>query len=470
MVCMLGILVFSIPSNFARAEVKIQDLPTVFDEFLIGGDLNVFWRWDHDPYFEHGPGAWVSAIQKDNNWGEIFGRLRFKAKKKFDWADAEMQIAPVFMATIDQDVYWIVSDQTEVDFNQAYIKLGQLFGSPFTATVGMQDIQIEKQMMIGLGRTQKTALWLLFNQSFPFAVRVDGDGGALKSTAFWARSGQYFAQTFEGKDEVEVAGINLHYDVMEGVYLYGGFFTKMDDTTPGSTVVGKNFTAHDPALGFSRLSQTDTHVVDFGGDWTFGPVNVEAEAVYEFGDVEHPVLGNLDRKSFGFFVSPKFTFPVDYSPYIKLHYIFWPGDEDPNDGDVEEYDPMFEGWTVWNRWFIGEHMTEVFGLKTNTIKYIGEIGFYPVETCQIQLMYIRHQLDEPYYPVGVLNPLPDATGGVLKVDKDFADEVNLFMNWQATDFLFIHSGLGLDIPNDGAKEIFGNKTAVFAQLWLMFAF
>jgi hypothetical protein len=115
-------------------------------------------------------------------------------------------------------------------------------------------------------------------------------------------------------------------------------------------------------------------------------------------------------------------------------------------------------------------MTEVFGLKTNTIKYIGEIGFYPVETCQIQLMYIRHQLDEPYYPVGVLNPLLDDTGGVLKVSKDFADEVNLFMNWQATDFLFIHSGLGFDIPNDGAKEIFGNKTAVFAQLWFMFAF
>jgi hypothetical protein len=194
-------------------------------------------------------------------------------------------------------------------------------------------------------------------------------------------------------------------------------------------------------------------------------VNVEAEAVYEFGNVEVAPGTSLDRNSFGFFVSPKFTFPVDYSPYIKLHYIFWPGDEnrdDPN-GDIQEYDPMFEGWTVWNRWFIGEHMTEVFGLKTNTIKYIGEIGFYPVETCQIQLMYIRHQLDEKYYPLGVLNPIEVNS-------KDFADEFNLFMNWQATDFLFIHSGLGFDIPNDAAKEILGDKTAIFAQLWFMFVF
>jgi len=458
MVCMLGILVFSIPSNFARAEVKIQDLPTVLDEFLIGGDLNVFWRWDHYPYFNNGKTSFAPIIQKDNNWGEIFGRLRFKAKKKFDWADAEMQIAPVFLATIDQDVYGLLSDKTEVDFNQAYIKLGQLFGSPFTATVGMQDIQLEKQFMIGLGRTQGTSLWLLFNQSFPFAARVDGDFGALKSTVFWARSGQYFAQTFEGKSEVEVAGIDLHWDILEGAYLYGGFFTKMDDTPPGSTAKSGNFTFH------SSLAQTDTHVVDFGGDWTIGPVNVEAEAVYEFGNVEVDPGTSRDRNSFGFFVSPKYTFPVDYSPYIKLHYIFWPGDEYPNDGDVEEYDPMFEGWTVWNRWFIGEQTTEVWGLKTNTIKYIGEVGFYPVETCQIQFMYIRHQLDEKYYPLGALNPIPVSS-------KDWGDEINVFMNWQVTDFVFLHSGVGWVNPLSAAKEIAGNdKDAIFAQLWLMFAF
>lgn len=446
-ICMVGLLLAVVPSNSARAEVEIQKLPEVLDAFLIGGDLSLFWRWDHYAYFAKNP-----AIQKDNNWGEIFGRLSFKAKKNFEWADAEMQIAPVFMATIDQDVYGLVSDKTEVDFNKAYIQFGKLFDSPFTVTVGMQDIYIEKQFMIGLGRTQETAYWLLFNQSFPFAVRVDGDAGPLKTTAFWARSGDYVAQTFEGKSEVEVAGVNLHYDLMEGAYLYGGFFTKMDDTPPGTSGF----------LGQS-LAQTDTHVVDFGGDWTFGPFNVEAEAVYQFGNVEFVAGDSLDRKSFGCFISPKFTFPVAYSPYIKLHFIYWPGDEDPNDGDIEEYDPMFEGWTVWNRWFIGEHMTEVFGLKTNTIKYIAEVGFYPVETCQIQAMYIRHQLDEKYFPLGALNPVPVSS-------KDFADEFNLFMNWQATDFLFIHSGLGFDVPNDGAQEILGNKTAVFAQLWLMFAF
>lgn len=447
-ICMVGLLLAVVPSNSARAEVEIQKLPEVLDAFLIGGDLSLFWRWDHYPYF-----AKNSFVQKDNNWGEIFGRVRFKAKKSFGWADAEMQIAPIFLATIDQDVYGLLSDKTEVDFNQAYIQFGKLFNSPFTVTVGMQDIYIEKQFMIGLGKTQETALWLLFDQSFPFAARVDGDFGAFKPTVFWARSGDYFAQTFEGKDEIEVAGVNLHYDIMEGAYVYGGFFTKMDDTPPGTTgdVLGQT------------LAQTDTHVVDIGGDWTFGPVNIEAEAVYQFGNVEFVAGDSLDRKSFGFFVSPKFTFPVAYSPYIKLHYIYWPGDEDFADDDIEEYDPMFEGWTVWNRWFIGEHMTEVFGLKTNTIKYIAEVGFYPVETCQIQAMYIRHQLDEKYFPLGVLNPVPVSS-------KDFADEFNLFMNWQATDFLFVHSGLGFDVPNDGAQEILGNKTAVFAQLWLMFAF
>ncbi|MEW6439377.1 MAG: hypothetical protein AB1640_00430 [bacterium] len=452
----LGVLLAFVPRGALHAEVAIQELPTVLDGFFIGADINLFWRWDHYPYMGK---SWFPAIQKDNNWGEIFSRIRFKAKKNFDWAETEVQIAPTFTATIDQDVYGVWKDDTDVDFNQAYIKFGQLFGSPLTVTVGMQDIQLEKQMLIGLGRTQDVSWWLLFNQSFPFGVRVDGDWGAVKTTSFWARSGTYFAQTFEGKEDVEVAGLNVHWDILENAYLYGGFFNKMDDTSPGATGF----------LGQS-LAQTDTRAIDFGGDWTFGPFNIEAEAVYEFGGVEFVAGDDLDRKSFGFFVSPKFTLPITFSPYIKLHYIFWPGDENFGDDDIEEYDPMFEGWTVWNRWFIGEHMTEVFGLKTNTIKYIGEVGFYPVETCQVQAMYIRHQLDEDYYPNGALNPLTDGAGNVLEVSEDFADEINIFMNWQATDFLFVHSGIGCGIPNDGAQEIFGNKTAVFAQLWLMFAF
>ncbi len=450
----LAVLVLCLPTGVAKADIAIQELPNVLDEFLIGGDLSVFARYDYRPYFTK---ATVGPVTDDNVWEEIFARLNFTARKKFKWAEMEAKFSPVLMATIDQDVYGIYDDKAEVDFNQAYIKFAGFWNGRVSTTIGMQDVQLEKQFLIGLGRTQSSALWLLFNQSFPFAARVDADLGAFNTTAFVARPGDYVAQTFEGEKDMYVSGIDLHYDFTEALYLFGGFYAKLDNTTPGK----------EGFLG-QPLAQTDTYALDLGGDWTVGPINLEAEFVYELGGVKFEDGRQYDRKAFGCFAAAQYTFPVKYGPYAKFHFIYWPGDDDPNDGDIDEYDPMFLGWWAWNRWFIGEQIAEVWGLKTNTRKFIAEIGFYPVETCQVQLIYIKHQLDEKYFPAGVLSFMDP---GNVVTDNDFADEFNLFMNWQVNDFLFVHSGVGLASPNQAAKEVAGdNKTALFAQLWLMFAF
>ena len=454
MVGLFAVLVLSLPAAVAQADVAIQELPNVFDEFLIGGDLSVFFRYDYRPYFSEATAFEGSEhpVTANNNWEEIFARLNFTAKKKFPWAEMEAKFSPIFMSTIDQDVYGLVKDKAEVDFNKAYIAFKGMWDGKISTTIGMQDIQLEKQFLIGLGRTQETAYWLLFNQSFPFGARVDGDFGALKSTVFVARPGDYVAQTLEGEKDMYVTGVDAHYDFTETLYLFGGFYAKIDDTVPGTTgFVGQS------------LAQTDTYALDIGGDWTFGGFNLESEFVYELGGVKF-TNEQYDRKAFGCFAAAQYTFPVKWSPYAKFHFIYWPGDDLQDDGDIEEYDPMFLGWWGWDRWFIGEQIAEVWGLKTNTRKFIAEVGFYPVEPCQIQLIYIKHQLDEKYYPYGSLNPIP-------VTDTDFADEFNLFMNWQVNDFLFVHSGVGLASPNQAAKEVAGsNKTALFGQIWLMFAF
>lgn len=449
MVPILAVLLLGLPAAVAQADVAIQELPNVFDEFLIGGDLSVFYRYDYRPFFTT---ATVGPVTDENNWGEIFARLNFTARKKLCWTELEAKFSPVFLGTFDQDVYGFDKDDAEVDFNQAYIKFGGMWDGKITATIGMQDIQLEKQFLIGLGRTQETAYWLLFNQSFPMAARIDGDFGALKSTIFAARPGDYVAQTLEGDKDMHVTGINLHYDFLETLYAYGGFYAKIDDTEPGT-------------VGFlgQSLAQTDTYALDIGADWTFGGFNLEGEFVYQLGEVKFEDA-EYDRDTFGCFAAAQYTFPIKLSPYAKFHFIYWPGDGDPNDGDIEEYDPMFLGWWGWNRWFIGEQVAEVWGLKTNTRKLIAEIGFYPVEPCQLQFIYVKHQLDEEYFPLGSLNPIP-------VTDTDFADEFNLFMNWQVNDFLFVHSGLGFASPNQAAKDVAeDNKTAFFGQIWLMFAF
>jgi hypothetical protein len=229
----LAVLMLFAGIRVASAEVEIGELGKVFDKFLIGGEINAFYRYDTAPYY----GAHVArAKDKDTHFGESFARVSFTAIKDLGWTNLTGSAAFNWMSTVDQDFYGIYKDRSEVDLDWAYVKLGSLFKSPFDLTVGPQNIQIEKSMVIGQGTFQKAAAWLLFQFSFPMAVRLDGNFGPLSTTAFWARSDNYYQEwvsdpandTF-GRDDVEVAGINLHYNFTNKVYAYGGFYQKIDN-------------------------------------------------------------------------------------------------------------------------------------------------------------------------------------------------------------------------------------------------
>ncbi len=454
LVLLLGLVLSGLPATSALADVAIQELPSVVDKFMIGIEANTFYRFDHHPYY----GAPVAAgsNNQDANWGELFGRLNFTVSKNTGWAELEAKLSPVYMATIGQDVYGVFKDKSDVDFNKAYIKFGKMFNSPFSVTVGMQDIQLEKQFVIGIGRIQNAALWLLFNQSWPFGVRVDGDFGDFKTTAFWAKSGRYVLHTLEDKTDVYATGVDLHYDVEKVGFLYGGFYAKYDNTLPGT-------------VGFlgQPLAQTNTYAFDIGADATpLEGLNLEAESVFELGDIEFndPTHGHTthDRRAFAWVAGGKYTLPVDLSPYIRFQYMFFSGDDNQNSGAINEYDPMFFGWYVWTRWVIGELVGETQTRNTNSRKLIAEVGLSPLEPMLVHFFYIKHLLVDEYYPMGVLNPVPVTS-------HNYADEFNLFMDYQVMTNLFVHTGGGYIHPNKAAEEVFGSsKDALFCQLWLMF--
>ncbi len=448
LILVLLLTVFIIPTHAVRADVKIGELGNVFDEFLVGGELMTFMRADSNPAY----GSEVFAHGDDSTvWGEVFARLHFTAKKDIGFANLEAKISPVFMSTIGKDVYGAYENEEKVELNQGYLKFANMFKKPWTLTVGCQDVKIEKQFLVGNGRMQPAAAWLLFHDSFPFAVRLDGDLGSLKVNAFWAKSKDYM-QMWDSRDDVDVAGLNLHFDISKTSYIYGGFYTKMDDS------------------GYELEHQTQN--VDIGMDLTFGMFNIEGEFAYQWGDVDSLNGPDYDRDSYAFFISPKVTFPVAYKPYIKLQYIYFSGDDDPTDSDWEEYDPMFWGFPGWNKWVIGEHVGETQLLNSNKKEYIFETGFWPMETLQIYGMYIRHELNEDYFP-GI------STFGYIPLSDDsWADEVNVFAEWGVSDNLWVHFGVGMTMPGDAAEEAMdilsgtsGNDdNAMFAQVLLYFMF
>lgn len=432
----------------AHADVKIQELSTVFDEFTVGVDLGMLYRVDSNPYF----GAKLFADGDDStDWGEMYGRIKFTARKDLGWTDLSAQLAPIYLATVGQDVYGVYKDEDTVAIDRAWLKFGRLLG-PLDFTVGMQDIDFEKQFLVGTARGQDAALWFPEHASWPFAVRMDGDFGAFDMTAFWGRTSDYTAGGGgfgpPAKDDVQGAGLNLHYDISEANYVYGGAVAKIDDSADAGR------------------AEQNTQTFNLGFDIAFGGFNLEGEGAIQTGDMS-PLTGEKqDRKAYGGNIRAKYTLPVKFDPYIKLHYINLSGDSDPNDGDNEEWDPMFWGFPTWNYQVIGELVGEAQLATPNTNKddIIVEVGFAPFMPFFVSLSYIIHKLDEKYVSLG--------EGAAVPVSSDdWAEEFNLFIDWPIHDNLFIHFGAGYVIPGDAAEEYYGSDDdAIFGQMFFNYSF
>lgn len=454
---LLGLLLVfgvTVQPNPASADVEIQELGNALDSVSLGMEIHTLYRYDSAPYY----GATVTPTtdKTDTAFGEIWSTFRLTAVKDFGWAEASGQFAPVYTQTIDQDMYGIAKDQGSFDVDQAWIKFGQIKDSPFDLTVGRQDIQLGSWLVIADGSGQEEAAWLQFQESFPFAARLDGNFGDLNTTLYWARSENYYQKLdetalFGPVQDVEVAGLHGQYNFNETNFIFGGVHRKIDD---GNRTTDGNF-----YLGPGLLAENNTTAWDLGGQVAVANLLLEGEAVYQNGDAGSLNGVDRDRDAFGGFASATYNIPVDYAPWIRGAYFYFSGEDDPGDDEASDYDPMFGGFKGWNRFIIGEVAGELHLPNSNKKVAVAEVGFSPAESVFVSLMYLNHKLDEDYWLF------------VPTSSDDWADEVNLFVDAPLNANLFAHFGTGVSKPGDAAEEIFGDdENNYFAQVWLSYSF
>jgi hypothetical protein len=249
---------FTIPVHQAYAEIELDLFPNTFDKFSVDGQFHVFFRHDSNPSF----GAAVdSRGRAETTFGETVAKLGFTFEKKLHWVDLEGRISGILMSTINADVYGIANDESQGDLNEGYLKFKKINQSPISIKVGRQNIFIEKSFISGDANPEDAAIWISAHKSFPFAIRADGDFGKLKTTAFWADTELYSQQSDQreagkrGKEGVSFAGINLHYDLSDTAYLYGGYYRKFDESNI-------TFTSFSPG-GKDLFSENNTNAAEF---------------------------------------------------------------------------------------------------------------------------------------------------------------------------------------------------------------
>jgi hypothetical protein len=446
------------PINQASAEIELDFLPSTFDKFSIDGQLHLFFRHDSNPSF----GAAVdSRGRAETTFGETVAKLGFTFEKKLQWTELEGRVNGIFMATINADVYGVADDESQGDLNEGYLNFKKINQSPFDVKVGRQNIFIEKSFISGDANPEDAAIWIAGHKSFPFAVRVDGDFGKLKTNAFWADTELYSQQGDQrevgkrGKEGVSFAGINLHYDLSESTYLYGGYYRKIDESNI-------TFASFSPG-GKDLFSENNTNALDLGFDARIESYHFAGEFVYQLGDAGRLGGQDLDREAYAGFAQAQYTFTSPTSPYLKLMYVFFSGDSNLEDDEAEDYDPLFITSRIWNEWLIGQLVGEVQLSNTNKYAFIVEAGFSPIPKMQMAFMYLKHYLDEPYLGV--------SRGRRALNNDDYADELNLLVDYEVNSNLYAHFGAGYIIPGDAAEEFFGNDNdTFFSQVWLKFHF
>lgn len=450
--------VITSPANQAHGEIELGLLPNTLDKFSVDGQLHAFFRHDSNPSF----GAAVdSRGRTETTFGETVVKLGFTFEKNLEWTILEGRFNGILMSTINADVYGIAKDESQADINEGYLNFKKLNRSPFDIKVGRQNIFIEKSFISGDANPEDAAIWIAAHKSFPFAARVDGDFGKLQTTAFWADTELYSQQSDQrevgkrGKEGVSFAGVNLHYDLSDTAYLYGGYYRKIDESN-------LTFTGFSPG-GKDLFSENNTNALDIGFDATLNPFHFAGEFVYQLGDAGRLGGQDLDRDAYAGFIQAQYTINRSTNPYLKFMYVFFSGDSDLEDDEAEDYDPLFITSRVWNEWLVGQLVGEVQLSNTNRKTFIVETGFTPIPRMQVALMYLQHYLDEQYLGV--------SRGRRTLNSDDYANEWNLLIDYKVNNHLSAHVGGGYILPGSAAEEFFGNDDdTFFSQVWLKFHF
>ena len=297
-------------------------------------------------------------------------------------------------------------------------------------SAGRQDFQVGDGFLIWDGNLDTAgdgAYWLGPRTAFNFAGLAQIATGALGGQLFYLRADGDQGHT-------EPIGLNLDY-ALDDLGLgedgtLGAMYLHVVDVDP-------DFEAELPRDGM-QVATLRLNGLRMPGLEDLG---VHAQYAHEFGDGQ-----NVDFDAQAFYVEPFYEFSsLPWTPTLAYRFAYFSGDPDPDDDEREDFDPLFYDYSRgWGTWIQGEITGQYLLFNSNQINHMVHLSAYPTEAIGIGAIYFHFDLDEKNYfgtPVG---------------ERDFADEINVYVDWQATEQVFVSALYGIALPGDAAEEVFGD--------------
>lgn len=280
-----------------------------------------------------------------------------------------------------------------------------------TLSGGRQNFMIDNGFLIGDGHADQgkdAAAWI-------------GPRTAFKNTLI--------AQLDTGKIHADVfdltASADLEYaDYKENLRLRGGNFEWRDSLgTLGATYYH--------TLDADNAARDGVDVYDVrakGTPFTALPqISLAGEYVWQKG-------GDADKSAHGWYAQASYAFTdVPWTPtltYRRTQYS-------------DDYDPMTYGYGgEYGTWYQGEIVGEYMLFNSNVNIDLLKLALQPRENIDFGVMGYRFRLDKA--PEGVSS-------------RDFANELDVYVNWTVTPSLTVSAVYGIALPGDAAKQIYGDN-------------
>jgi hypothetical protein len=393
-----------------------------------------------------GDDSWFGASKEflggpTNNWVEYGAEPRLSLETPLAGGTVFGQLSAVATKTGSDDASGLTIgiNAEDADVEQANLgwKIDNVFSGLANDTVsisaGRQDYLIGTGMLIADGHAdggERGGWYIGMRKSFQESVIA-----RLKSDEMLLEGFRLENQPRDGGTEGDVWGIN-------GEYV---FF--------GTTRVG--LTYMEPQAN-NLESPYDEALDIYNGrlDWTpegsLKGVKLSGEYAHEENDI---------IEADGWYTELGYQFEqTSWTPTLSYRYAYFEGD-DPDTSKDEEWRSIAYGFTDYGSWYQGE-ITGNYPLgNSNLISNRVRLKVQPLESITMNLMYYDFTLDQQ-----------QVFGDPVSSD-DWGDEIDLTLDWTATDSILVIGVLGYSSPGDAAKEwTGGDKDWLYGMLYLSYSY
>jgi hypothetical protein len=292
-------------------------------------------------------------------------------------------------------------------------------------TVGRQNYNIGTGLLINDGGAdggEHGGWYLGLRTAFSDALVVSLDSDRWLVEAFSLKN-----RPREGGTQGEVYGANAEYKLDERTRI-GGTLIQADSNVPGNAKLD----VLSARASWKRPEKDGSGALGLAGEY----VDQSSSQISATGYWLEISLNN------------------DYVPVASYRYAHFDGD-DPATAKDERFREIAYGSTDWGAWYQGE-ITGQYALGLgNLVSH--QLRFTAEAETTLNLLYYKFRLDEP------------ASFGVTS--KDWGDEVDVVLDWQAGEHFLITGVVGVLFPGAAAEQYAGGgDNWIHAMAYVKFSF